>query len=454
MAALRLKEREQGAEFCRFERSLIFDPANRDIGFVEFVGPARFRLYKSKFTRQIDSGKVYVLPPDLAGKVGTDDLIRVTTGRTVRKVRMDRRGPVGLREARWVDEVVVEAVEEARVPLPPPALPMDEFMHRSSANWRNADLDKLDKIIALLLVSTPPSVYGRGGLGSEGLEGIRAPSSGTPRDVAQTVLSLLPVEFRTTGMTYRYASVDSLKGYSDIARGEAPEVCFTLVRPHRVSSVLKGGALPIQLPFVLKDAELIERKLEVDLDILDYQLTALYMPPPSEKTMVEEVEKVLRSSFIDSFWDEVGIGEPDPLASVKLGLALTRLSVGKQFTRTGYTRKRTDLMDGATLFKDLLKIGFDEARRRIREEDLFRGMGQPPWADRLKEMDKQIYYDLRTRAERDGTSEFPREEVVSKWDRKLVEASLERLNRYGYILFMKGGSVIKVVVRSSPEDLG
>jgi len=454
MTSLRLGDREIGSEFCRFERNLIFLEDLKDVGFVRYVDRRAFRLMKSRFT-DVDSGKVYLLPPD--GSLSPDEgaFLRVEVGREI----SDHRPSGGTwRDLTGIERTVmaqVDGITEPKVPLPPPNIPVDEFVSRVSADWRFAEEDLLDKVMSLLMVSAPPSVYGRGGLGSEGLENIRAPSTGTPKDVSQSIMTLLPVEFRTSGSSqYRYSSVDSLRDLIELEKARAREDCYSIVRPHRISAAMREKKVPVQLPFVLRNAELRRTVNDIDLDILDYQLTALYMPPPPESMVVELAEKVMKSAFEEAFFDLPGIGEPDPLSSVKLGLAVSRLHVGRQFTGSGYSRRRTDVSEGQDLLSQLLKRGLEEMRTKMEEERVLSGDRSRPWKSRLQPVDRRVYLWLRERTETEGLEEVPRDSIMPELGERVLEETIERLSRYGYVLLMKRGTMIKPIVLDHPEDLG
>ncbi|MFW3146700.1 MAG: hypothetical protein ACMUIE_07815 [Thermoplasmatota archaeon] len=452
MRSIRLADRWQGSEFCTLERMLIFDQSYRDTGYVRYLDHSSFTLRKSRFT-DIDSGKVYVLPGDMMPGPDEGAFIQVETGGSAARTEFEAPRGGTSRDFRTRTLSAVEDFKEAKVPLPPPAIPMDEFLHRASSDWRNAGEDMLDIVIGLLMVSAPFSIYGKGGLGSEGFEGLRTPSSGTVKDVTTTVVRNLAVEFRTTGTEqYRYRTVDSLKGLLELQRDRVREECFSITRPGRITPGMRDARVMVQLPFVIKDAELTSGERDFDLDILDYQLTALYMPPPSEKAVEEVAVKILKDAFNESFFDLPGIGEPDPMAAVKLGLGISRLHVGRQFTGSGYSRMRTDIGKGKELLTALLKRGYEEIRLKMKEEELLPLRKEHPWRSRLKPMDRRIYLYLRELMEQQGIQEIPRDRLMPDEDRRMVEESLERLNRYGYVLFMMNGLVVKAIISSSPED--
>jgi hypothetical protein len=88
----------------------------------------------------------------------------------------------------------------------------------------------------------------------------------------------------------------------------------------------------------------------------------------------------------------------------------------------------------------------------MREEEIFRRDRSYPWRGQLKPLDRRIYMELRRKAEEEKVFETDMSAIMPEMDRRQVEGSLERLNRYGYVLFMKGGTVIKVVISSHPEE--
>ncbi len=452
MSPFRLRDRDLGAQFCQLERSLIFNEAMSHIGFVHHEGTNTFRLLKSKFT-EIYGSYVYTIPRDLRPSIEEGSFISVEPGRVSARISVDRgRFVKGKEEPRKLLVAEVESVAPAVLALPSPELPRDEFLDRISRSWRSAREDMLDKVMALLMVSAPSSLYGSGGIGSEGLEVARDLSKGTPRNVADTVLSQLPAEFRMrSGSPYYFTKVDSLTTVRSIGRNRSDEGCFTLVHPHRVTDAWTREKIPIQLPFILREAQFRGRLPELDLDVLDFQLTALYTPPPAEN-MVEEMMGRVKKRGESLMFDAVGLGMPDQMASVRIALSLARLNVGRVFRTGKYVRPLENPLDeGERLYYALMEQGMEEVGRK-KEEERYGGMRSHPWRERLKDLDRRIYYRLRISAEESGVDRVPRESIMPDIERRTIDKALDRLNRYGYILFMKGGTEIKVVVESSPED--
>ncbi len=452
MSSFRLSEREFGSQFCKLEKMLLFDRDHVDFGFVHFINSGTIKLQGSRFT-DIDRGRVYLLPKDIAGKIEEGQFVEIVPGKTEKAVLPFGSGKDGSMETQYRTVVEAQDVREARIPLPPPNLPADEFVYRTSSNWKYADEDLLDRVISLLFVSAPPSVYGEGGLGSEGLETMRIGGSGTPMDVSNTILSQLPLEFRLKGSgQYRYSIFDSLSGYKDFKKERSTENAYSVIRKVKYLKTLRKVQVPIHLPFVLNSAEMMTKKESVDLDVLEYQLTALYTPPPTEKAISEMAEDLSKAAHREAIWDGFSATSVDPLSALRIGMSLTRLSIGKHFDGSGFSRKPTGLEKGKELFSELMKRGLEEIERRMRKEKVTSSMGSHPWRDRLKPIDREIFFQLRTKAEESGNFDLKREDLDLKTPQFDLERSLERLNRYGYILFLKGGSVIRLIVDSSPED--
>lgn len=450
-----LEKRTKGSEFCPLERMLIFDREHIHTGFIHFESPRSFTLRGSLYT-DVDNGLLYLIDRDLATDVQEGELVEVEPGRRVERVIGDRKVMMeGRGVSRRIELIEVLRISRARLSVPPPVLPRDEFLHRISRRWVDADSDHLDKVIALLLVSSPPSVYGDGGLGSQGLEVYRDTGKGTPRDVASDVMTLLPNEFRVRGRSrYHYSPLDTVRGITSLESSRAPEECYTIVKPHRVSDAWTRQKLPIALPFILKDAVLRGKKNEFDLDVLDYQLTAMYMPPPPEKEVREMAERAVMSAHRQQLFDLGGVGEPEPLGALRLALSFSRLNVGKVLKGRRYVRASfMGLEEGERLYSILMKQGLEEVRIRA-EEERFGGMRSHPWRERLKEIDRRIYYQLRRDYEDRGLEQVPRCSILPGEDTRLVDEALDRLNRYGYVLFMKGGTEVRIVITSHPEDQG
>ncbi len=452
MKNLRLNERQLGSEFCRFERDLIFKEDLVDVGFVRHINSRTFKLQKSKFT-EIDSGKVYVLPQDGSIDVDEGSFIRIEVGKEMTDVRPISLKANGLDMYQKKTIAQVTSVSEAKVPLPPPGIPVDEFLYRVSRGSKDASEDMLDYIIAFLMISSPRSIFGNGGLGSEGVQRERTTLKGSSKDLANTILSQLPVEFRTTGTAhYKYSKIEGMNDIRLVRPERISESCYSLV-PDRIYEAMVSRKVPIQLPFVIRNSHFLNRNSGIDLDVLDYQLTGFYMPPPSERIQEEIFLKTMKEMKNEEFWDIKGVGELDRSAGLKINLAMSRLLMGRRFDGNGYRPARTDPAEGLDLFRKIMRYGFENMRSKIQEEDYFRSQKTEPWRGKLKAEDKELYMKMRNIVEETGKFEFDSNLVITGRNQRSIEESLQRLNKYGYVLFMKGGSVIKLVVSEDPEEL-
>ena len=80
------------------------------------------------------------------------------------------------------------------------------------------------------------------------------------------------------------------------------------------------------------------------------------------------------------------------------------------------------------------------------------GIRTHPWREKLKEEDRLIYAMLRRKREEEDLSDTPRDSIFPDKDQRMIQESLDRLNHYGYILYMRGGTVIRVVISDTPES--
>jgi len=409
-------------------------------------------LVKSKFS-DIDSNKVYILPDDGSIEVDEGSFVRVQVEKEVKDNELDRSMGKGSVIGMSRTYAQVGGLETPRIPLPPPVLPMDEFMERISSGWKDPQEDHLDWIISLLMVSSPRSIIGEGGLGSEGIQRERGVKKGTNRDLADMIMAQLPLEFRTSGTAqYKYSKIENIGDIKLIGTKRIAENCYSLV-PDRIYEAMVQRNIPIQLPFVVRNAELRKREMEIDLDVLDYQLTGLYLPPPSEKVQEERFHGLIKDLKKEEFWDMGRVGELDPNAGMKIELALTRLFLGKRFKGDGYGASRTDTSEGIDIIRKLMRYGFENFRMKVKEEDYFRSQRTEPWREKLEPIDKEIYLELRKTNDEQGIDLVSRDSIKPGLDRAVIDGSLERLNRYGYVLQMKNGTMIKIVVTDDPERL-
>jgi hypothetical protein len=87
------------------------------------------------------------------------------------------------------------------------------------------------------------------------------------------------------------------------------------------------------------------------------------------------------------------------------------------------------------------------------EERVLSGERTHPWKGRLQPVDRRVYLWLRERCDSEGSDEIPRESIMPELDERELDGSIERLSRYGYVLLMKNGAMIKPIILEHPEDL-
>jgi len=261
-----------------------------------------------------------------------------------------------------------------------------------------------------------------------------------------TILDQLPVEFRTGSSVYRFEALDSLPSFRSFRRVKAQEANFSIVRPHRVTEAWIREKIPIQLPFVLKEARWTGQRDEPDLDVLDYQLCALYSPPPPAEDLMPLAVEAARKAHASELFDFTPMVEIDTLSGVRVALSMMRLNIGRELKGGRYMRRPlSGPEEGMKVLEEMLKRGLEEVRRKASDEDLFRRDRSLPFRDRLTQKDREIYSMIRRIVSDEGIQEVPLERILPARGGSAVSASIANLNRYGYLLLMKGGTSLRIV---------
>jgi len=264
--------------------------------------------------------------------------------------------------------------------------------------------------------------------------------------VARSVEGRLPSDFLRGVGQYYFGTLNSAGAMRSFKRKEVSEASFSLVRPHRVTDSWIRERIPVQLPFVLDEAKLRDSSEVFDLDVMDYQLCALYSPPPDQELVMDLVGRTVRNTMVRESFDLPKAMEVDLLAGVREALSLMRLNVGREFKGRSYIRRPlSGHEEGLRIFEKLMKRGMEEVERKARHEDIFKGDRSMPFRDRLDGNDRELYYRIRKIIEEEGVREVPIDRLAPKKGRKAFEDSVANLNRYGYILMMKGGTTVRLV---------
>jgi hypothetical protein len=256
---------------------------------------------------------------------------------------------------------------------------------------------------------------------------------------------MLPVEFRTGSPVYRFEALDTPSSMRAFRKVRSREANFSIVAPHRVTEAWSREKPPVQLPFVLRDARWTGERAGPDLDVLDYQLCALYQPLPEAEEVLPMAMEAARNAHTSELFDFPSRIEVDPLSGARVALSMMRLNIGKEFKGGRYMRRPLAAGEGLKVLEELLRRGLEEVRRKAGDEDLFRRDRSMPFRDRLTQNDRELYSAMRRIVEEEGIQEVPVERVLPRKGRSMAEASIANLNRYGYLLLMKGGTSLRLV---------
>ncbi len=108
-------------------------------------------------------------------------------------------------------------------------------------------------------------------------------------DLKNTIMHLLPVEFRNGTNRYMYDFIDSPTTNHKIEKyricSNIPEVSYNLL----LNLPPESTANKIQIPTLIKDAVYTGALQEADQDILEYLLTALMINPPTQDNLISKI---------------------------------------------------------------------------------------------------------------------------------------------------------------------
>jgi hypothetical protein len=184
----------------------------------------------------------------------------------------------------------------------------------------------------------------------------------------------------------------------------------------------------------------------LDLDVLEYQLCALYSPTPPADDILPLAVSAIRKAHASELFDFPSMVEIDTLSGVRVALSMMRLNIGRELKGGRYMRRPlSGPEEGLKVLEDILKRGLEEVRRKASDEDLFRGDRSLPFRDRLTQNDREIYSRIRRIQTEEGLAEVPLERIIQQRGQAAAESSLANLNKYGYVLFMKGGTSLRIV---------
>lgn len=345
MRGMSLAGRSFGGQFAAFERELVWDRPHA--GWVEFVGRREFTLRKSPFSEHFSAHR-YVLPEGVRPEEGA--FVELVVGRLRREhpVLDVRTGDV--RFGRECYPVEAFALTEPH--LPKPTLSPDEFPARLVVNWRDAELDHLDRAVALQLLSCPRDVYGTGGIGSQSFS--MSTGRGPLDRLRSTLAGHLPSEFKRPHPRYEFEFIESRPRAEALAdrreQGKTEEVSYNFLRLVDPSWTLT----PIQVPTILHNAHYVPRSRFIDYDVIDFLLTALMVRPRVDEHSIQRIENGLRLIREQVEPESLASHAPfDPHAITRLAMTLCRLDLRTSLDDAAFRKGEHWFLDQYREFCDL-----------------------------------------------------------------------------------------------------
>ncbi|MDD2666663.1 MAG: hypothetical protein PHD13_04235 [Methanocellales archaeon] len=438
---IKLEKREIGALFAPFERKLIFETSGHHLGWVRWKrGTPYFKLDRSPFYPE-ERDIYYYLDPSITERPEENRKVEVDVGKTEKAINFQKKSLQG-------DYVYIHTVDNwkdwslAVNDMPKPHIDKDDFLHYVSEQWINGKEDYLDRIIGMQLVSSPPTdSYFLGGINSKIFD-FFGPKNRL-RCLKNTMKTYLPPDFLSTRSPYYFAlieSKDDTRLSADI--GEKVIECnYTLLgqEPNK----------PIHLPLFLKDADYKKMKYTSNIDVLQYQLSALMCRPYIPESCTNKVVEVIRDVRELVANKPCEILEIDYTLAQRVALSLTRLELSDKVDDETFNKALNEWKDW------YIKVE-EEAQTLLRKGWDLNLFGRPAIRSisdlgKYTPTDHKIFLEIINASDSLDKKDVPRVEVQNRVEKKYgfnsgtVDDSLEALQRIGYIILKNNQNTIGIV---------
>jgi hypothetical protein len=277
---LDLNEREFGYWFAPFERELIWVKNQEHIGWVVHTSNQTFKLQYTPFYKQY---KNYTyIAPTLELMPPENMCVEIKPLKIVRKVKFSGKGLYGEHD----NYCIIDGFKEYKIKTQKPSIGYKDFIYHCTNNWDNAeDEDHLGLMIALQLVSCPPSFYGEGGIGAiaSKYSGYADLSKKIVPQLKGTYKGVLPTNFRKVNDKYFFHLITTSTDINNINQIRQKSLCeVNYCRPCTTyeDANITTADIPIQIPLLIRYAKYKKSAGlgEIYL-LLQYQLTALQQYP-------------------------------------------------------------------------------------------------------------------------------------------------------------------------------
>lgn len=443
MSKASLKDRTTGFASC--ESSLFNLPA----GYVEYLNRNTIKLRKSQFTDAC-SPDAFKLPSGISPPAGAFVWVDVEGS-----AKWDMSGTIPLR---YYDAAKVTEMNPLDLDLGKPNLYNDnaimrflglkdefkgnEFIHRIGSYWKDADKDKLDWTLAVLLMSCPCGAWGEGGTGGESFSEYGSTKQSL-KDIKQFTDSILPKDLRTPNGIYEYYSLDGKGAYTLVERrrlkGVCPEISYNYLY-----NIGPDDTMPIQVAAVIRDARYKGIKEIYDPDIIDYMIYAQMIKPLVNDDLIKAIEKsALRVNKIRG--RNAAISRLDSYAIGKLTSALCRMNLNQKMTESMISEATRIFEDNYKQYIDLRKRSEEHQYRQSYNLDYAKSQDM---RDRVTDRDQKVFNIIKDAREELGIEWVPKTLIQERGKYGIGQEqdlmySLQLLLNLGHIISRKNVNEFK-----------
>ncbi len=342
--SLDLDKRSVGP-WAHFEMYLM-KPENEHVGWISWINKQMFKLKKNPLADHPMSRYIYVAHEDICNKLPEQGLIRIVDGKEHKEVK-HLHGNLG----EYAFYYIVEGFEELnQTILPKPYLTKDEFLSRVTQTWRRADDHPLfQKELAYNMLSCQKDFFGTGGVGVETF----APFGGrkTLNYLISSVNSMLPNNFKRKNNNFEF---EFIKKNGDVTsflkRRNNPKT--SELSYNNVGSLDKGKIrdIPVQIPLIFPEDAISDKYTSslkgIDVDILDYQLTALAIKPTILPKDIEKFSDLAMktSEYIGKNYSEDSL-LLDSFSHLRIASTICRLNLKNTLTDSILSSAKNDIYE-------------------------------------------------------------------------------------------------------------
>jgi hypothetical protein len=443
MSKASLKDRTTGFASC--ESSLFNLPA----GYVKYLNRNTIKLRKSQFTDAC-SPDAFKLPSDISPPAGAFVWVDKEGS-----AKWDMSGAVPLR---CYDVAKVTEINPMDLDLGKPNLYNDnavmrllglkdefkenEFVNRIGSYWKDADKDRLDWTLAVLLMSCPDGAWGEGGTGGESFSEYGSTKQSL-KEIKRFTDSILPKDLRAPNGIYEYYSLDG-KGISSIVERRRLRRACSEISYNYLYNIGPEDMMPIQVAAVIRDARYKGIKELYDPDIIDFMIHAQMIKPLVNDDLIKALEKsALRVNKIKG--RNAVISRVDSYAIGKLTSALCRMNLNQKMTESMISEATKIFEDNYKQYIDLRKRSEEHQSRQSYNLDYAKSQDM---RDRVIDRDQRVFNIIKDAREELGIEWVPRTLIQVRGKYGLVQeqdlmSSLQLLLNLGHIISRKNMNEFK-----------